>query len=246
MDRIKIEITGGNAAEGLRRAEILVARRPEDDAATLLLAQAQRDTGDLAASLGSLKRVQSRNPSGETAALIFNVSRELGTDEGFGELERWTTSHRDARALQAMLAEGYLGAGRNREAIAAFEKMIAADPKSVFALNNLAWVYHLEKDARAVPTARRAFELAPRAPQIADTYGWLLLERGDHAEALRILQETDAAAPLLDPESRYHLAAALARNGKREEAAHQLSQLLEEAGAFPARPAAEALAASLK
>jgi Tfp pilus assembly protein PilF len=245
IERIRLEINGGNAAGALRRAQALVARQPDEHVAMLLLAQAQRYSGDLNASLETLRRVHAHQPSAGTAALIFTASRELGTEDGFTVLKAWTDSHPEERALRLMLAEGLLSAGRNREAITEFEKMLAVNPNVVFALNNLAWLYHLEKDARALETARKAFKLAPKSPQIADTYGWLLLEQGAQAESLQVFLDAEAASPLLDPECRYHFAVALARNGKNEAAAHQLSLLLLETGDFQSRPAAEALAVRL-
>ena len=114
------------------------------------------------------------------------------------------------------------------------------------ALNNLAWLYYLEKDPRAVPTAKRAWQLAPHVPSVGDTYGWLLVESGAVQEGLNVLEGAWNDGGLSDPELRYHYAATLARAGRAERAAPRLAQLLAEVPEFPSRDAAQALAASLK
>ncbi len=79
-------------------------------------------------------------------------------------------------------------------------------------MNNLAWLYYLQKDARALATARQAYQASPRAPQIADTYGWLLVESGNVTDGLKSLHGALLASPG-QPELVYHYAVALARSG---------------------------------
>jgi len=68
-----------------------------------------------------------------------------------------------------------------------YEKTIELSPTMAVALNNLAWVYYLQKDERAVPMAKRAYEAAPNSASVMDTYGWILVERGDVAQGVDIL-----------------------------------------------------------
>ena len=63
-----------------------------------------------------------------------------------------------------------------------FERMLGAQNANPVVLNNLAWLYHEAEDARALPTARRAYELAPEQPEIMDTYGWILLAESPGVE----------------------------------------------------------------
>lgn len=91
-------------------------------------------------------------------------------------------------------------------------------------LNNLAWQYYERGDERAEETARRAYELAPGHPQIADTYGWILLSRNAR-EALPLLTEAARRAPG-DLQIQYHLAAALVAGGYGVRARPILERLL--------------------
>ena len=55
-------------------------------------------------------------------------------------------------------------------------------------LNNLAVLYHSQGNPKALDVAERAYRVAPRAPEIQDTYGWILLGAGKTAQALGLLQ----------------------------------------------------------
>jgi cellulose synthase operon protein C len=244
--RVELELRTENGAQGLRLAEAFATKYPDDPLALPLLAQAQRAQNQLPQALETLQRLQAARPSAETAAMIFAVQREVNPSQSLATLQSWVAQHPDARRTRALLADGLLRAGRNREAIAEYETLLAADPTDVPALNNLAWLYYLEKDSRAIDTARKAWQLAPKAASVVDTYGWLLVEGGAPEEGLRILVTGGEAGVLIDPQSRYHHAAALARNGQRDAARRALGELLAEAAAFPGRVDAEALAGSLR
>jgi Flp pilus assembly protein TadD len=96
----------------------------------------------------------------------------------------------------------------------------------VTALNNLAWLYQEEGNKKGVTYAERAHELAPDRPEITDTLGWLLVQNGDTNRGLVLLQEAAVKAPHI-PEIRYHMAVALAKVGRREEARKVLDRLLK-------------------
>ncbi len=66
-----------------------------------------------------------------------------------------------------------------------------------------------------------------------DTLGWLLVEFGDTNRGLVLLQEAATRAPHI-AEIRYHMAAALAKTGRRDEARKELERLLRADSAFPA------------
>ncbi|HEX8216280.1 MAG TPA: tetratricopeptide repeat protein, partial [Allosphingosinicella sp.] len=75
-------------------------------------------------------------------------------------------------------------------------------------LNNLAWAYSEQSEhERAVPLARRAWELDRDNPATADTLGWVLFKSGARAEGLALLERAVRGAPS-DSEIRRHLEAA--------------------------------------
>jgi Flp pilus assembly protein TadD len=93
---------------------------------------------------------------------------------------------------------------------------------------------------KAMSHANRARELAPDSPEVLDTYGMLLLQKGDKAKAVRVLRRAVEARPK-SPTLRFHLAQALAEKGEKEEARGQLGPVLESKVAFPKREEAQAL-----
>ena len=88
--------------------------------------------------------------------------------------------------------------------------------------------------------------MAPQNPDFTDTLGWILVETGNPEEGLPYLRDahTRAASNL---EIRYHIAVALYRLDRKEEALAELKAILTERKArFPSRGDAEALYATLK
>lgn len=88
----------------------------------------------------------------------------------------------------------------------AYEKLLAANPTFVPALNNLAYIYaeNLNNPAKAVELAERARKEFPTDPSIADTLGWSLHKSGKFREALPLLTESAGKAPE-NAEIQFHL-----------------------------------------
>jgi uncharacterized protein (TIGR02996 family) len=242
----QLELRSGNAAEAKRLANAMLAKQPKDAVALALLAEASRVEGQYAQSASTLEQLWAQGPSAATALALARVREEGKLGNAPAALEAWVAKHPDDMRLRGAYADSLRQAGENQRAIAEFEKVLAAAPTVVPALNNLAWLYYLEKDERAVPTAKRAWQLAPHVPSVGDTYGWLLVESGAVQEGLNVLEGAWNDGGLADPELRYHYAAALARAGQAQRAASQLAWLLAEVPDFASRQAAQTLAESLK
>jgi predicted Zn-dependent protease len=84
-------------------------------------------------------------------------------------------------------------------------------------MNNLAWLYHEKKDPRALAIAEKAYNEAPQAAAVADTYGWILIQNRNIEKGLEILQKAAEAAPG-EPQIQLHFAHALAESGQRDRA----------------------------
>jgi cytochrome c-type biogenesis protein CcmH/NrfG len=158
-------------------------------------------------------------------------------------LQRWLERNPRSIGTRYLLGEHYHKTGQHAAAVAEYERLLQRGPHA-FALNNLALLYQDAGDRRATATAKRAYEMAPGNPAIADTYGWILVQRGDTAEGLRVLEAATRAAPS-QPDIRYHFAAAQAVSGRKNEAIANLRVLLESAPQFDSRRDAESLLASL-
>ncbi|HYG22125.1 MAG TPA: tetratricopeptide repeat protein [Verrucomicrobiae bacterium] len=113
------------------------------------------------------------------------------------------------------------------QAAAAYEKAIAVEPDSTLALNNLAYLYaeDLGNLERALELARRARQLAPEDPVVADTYGWVQFRRRDYAQALTPLLES-AAKLTNNPHAQFHAGMASYMQGDEKNSPVFLKQAL--------------------
>ncbi len=134
--------------------------------------------------------------------------------------------------LHGLAADHFMATQRNKEAIAQYQEIVRIAPNTVVALNNLAHLYHKEKDDRALAMAQQAIKLAPDNPAVQDTTGWILVEKGQAAQGLALLRKAIAKAPE-SPTLRYHYAVALARSGNKVQARNELEKLMASDQKFP-------------
>jgi tetratricopeptide (TPR) repeat protein len=115
-----------------------------------------------------------------------------------------------------------------------YEKLLALDTNSVVVLNNLACLYsqNLGQIDKGFQLARRAHELAPTDPYVADTFGWILYQQGRFSSALSPLQE-GAAKMDSDPEVRFHLGKTYYMMGDEANARATFQQALQLSQDFP-------------
>lgn len=165
-------------------------------------------------------------------------------EEAEAKLMGWIKDHPKDMAVRAYAAEKLSLAGNRREAIAQYEAILAVMPGRPAELNNLAVLYQQEKSPKALATAEKALKIAPKAPPIQDTVGWILVENGQWKRGLPLIQASFEANPK-DASVHYHLAAALAKSGDKAKAKAELEKLLAGKSAFPEAEAAKALMGTL-
>ena len=80
----------------------------------------------------------------------------------------------------------------------AYEKVIAASPTHVLALNNLAYIYaeKLNDLKRASELAQKARSNAPTNPSVLDTLGWITYKQGDYKQAADLLSKARPRVPI--------------------------------------------------
>lgn len=185
----------------------------------------------------------------KTTYLAHNLSRlheQAGNTQGATRvLAEYLQAAPNDHQTRTLLASLHQRAGANEKAIGEYEKIVTAAPSNVIALNNLAWLYLLQGSDKALSTAEKAYQLAPNAPEVIDTYGWIMLKEGNKQKALKLIQAAISKSPA-NPDIRYHYAKALAENGDNEQAKKEVNRLLRDYNDFEEETAAKALAATLE
>jgi putative PEP-CTERM system TPR-repeat lipoprotein len=136
----------------------------------------------------------------------------------------WIKEHPKDLTFMVYLAESALA--RNDFATAAryYRKLLELQPDNPALLNNLAWTSGQIKDPRAIEYAEKANKLAPNEPDVLDTLGTLLVEKGDKARGIELLRKASQLAPT-SPSKRLNLAKALISTGQKDAAKKELEAL---------------------
>jgi putative PEP-CTERM system TPR-repeat lipoprotein len=236
-----IEIRAGRPAEALKLARDLQKRVPKSSAGLAIegdVYAAQDRYTDAAQAYEKSFAVQATNVVAIKLHAAYTKAGNVKAADA--TMKRWLKDHPEDVAAWEYMALENLKAGKNKLAIEQYQLVLAKHPNNAFALNNLAILYHRQKDPRALDTAEQAYKLLPDSPVTGDTLGWILVEQGTTRRGLELLQ----VAATRNPEStevKYHLAAALAKSGAREEARRVLEPLLASEQKFPEREAAQLL-----
>ena len=197
-------------------------------------------------SLAAFRTAEKQAPeSADVAVGIFHALQALGRrDEALGSLATWLKTHHD-EGVQTTLARAYADASKLDDAIRLEEDTLSRDAKSVPTLNNLALLSLLKGDRSAARSyADQARTLAPEHPAVLDTYGWILVNDDAAEQGLAILREAQARAAD-SPRVHFHMAVALQRLGRREEARSELHSALDTGEDFPERDEAMKLMSEL-
>jgi putative PEP-CTERM system TPR-repeat lipoprotein len=152
-------------------------------------------------------------------ALLRSGDAKLADDKLLG----WLKAQPQDQIARAHLAESYSSRRLNRQAIEQYQILLRALPDNAFVLNNLAILYQEERDPRALATAEKVYQTKPDSPVHADTLGWILVQQGQTARGLKLIEK--AAAASKQAEIRYHLAYALAKSGDVTRARQEAQQL---------------------
>ncbi|MET0660808.1 MAG: XrtA/PEP-CTERM system TPR-repeat protein PrsT [Steroidobacteraceae bacterium] len=239
-----IDIREGRAAAAMDRAKAHATKHPNDPAALVLLGDVQMAARRYAEAADSYSRAAAVRDSALVAIKEAKARQLAAVDNIEAPLLRWLSRHPGDLMVHNALAEIFSRTGRANRAIAEYELIVGQRPRDAMALNNLAWLYFEAGDERAAPMAERAYRLAPHIAGIADTHGWLLVQRGQAAAAVTILEKAEANSNG-QFEIAYHHAVALAKTGQTQAARQKLSALLKSQVRSPTRTAAEQLLARL-
>lgn len=141
-----------------------------------------------------------------------------------------------AAGLLVALAQLEEQAGEDDAAIAGYRRALEVQPTQVVALNNLAFALAVRRKspAEALPLARLAARLAPRAGHVLDTLGWVEHLLGNYDAAATVIGRAVQADPG-QAEIRLRAALVYMAVGRRDRAAMELTEALRLDPALEAR-----------
>ncbi|MBE9568698.1 MAG: PEP-CTERM system TPR-repeat protein PrsT [Proteobacteria bacterium] len=168
------------------------------------------------------------------------LMRQSNTSQAIDVLKTWVKDNTDDVRAFEFLGNAYMAAGKDAEAIQAFESVYKLQPGNIIALNNLAWLYSLSSDPKALEYAEKAYKAKPEDAGVKDTYGWVLVQQGQVEKGRRILEQAMKGLPDV-AEVRYHYAVAVYKSGEKIEAKKILKKLLQNGQPFIGREDAEKL-----
>lgn len=199
---------------------------------------------------GAQKRLAEASAAYRTAIarqpLAFSVVRQhallvaLGKqDEAAALTQKWVKEHPKDSQVRGYLAQESMKKGDYKAAVPLFRAAVEHDPNNVVLLNNLAWSMSETNDPKALEYAERVYALAPNQPEVVNTYGWILVQKGETARGIELLRKAAELAPN-DASKRLRLAQALIKSGDKPAARKEL-----EAAAKAESPAAREQAEKL-
>jgi tetratricopeptide (TPR) repeat protein len=157
------------------------------------------------------------------------VQRALGqNNEALASFEQAATTN--PKSVDAFLNEALLldVMNRKKEAIDNYNKVLNLAPDNPLALNNLAML-SAESGTnldQAQTYAERAKKKVPNDPNIADTLGYVYLQKNLNTQAAEIFRQNVQQHPE-NPSFHFHLAMALLKQGDKQGAKDQAGKALQ-------------------
>lgn len=230
---IEIDARDGQVERALARARSMNKNAPPA-ALRSLEGDIYAFAGQYPAAIAAYEDAQRQHATAAVAIGIFRLRRISTTSPAERSLQQWLQKSPADVEVRRVLAAYYDSSGRRKEAIGEYERLLAADSIDPLMLNNLAWLLHEQSDPRALHLARRAHEAAPAIAEIADTYGWILVQTDKVTDGIRVLERALAGAPT-NPDIQYHAATAYARSGQSARAVELLRESLKSDQKFASR-----------
>lgn len=160
--------------------------------------------------------------------LHATLNRTDASSEADRLAEEWIRTQPKDVAVRGYLAERALAGNKPAEAVKQYEAILKVAPNNALVLNNLAVAAGQVNDARALGFAESALKLAPANPAILDTYGMLLVKKGEVTKGLEHIEKARAAAPKALA-IRLNLAEAYIKADRKADARRELDGVIAEA-----------------
>lgn len=225
-----LEIQRGNHEQAIAKLKKYLAQNPADAESIMALSRGYASAGNDAEAFRTMVPLL-RSITAPAAALKLGAElAQKVNDPVAAELaQRAAALEKDKAKNQLFKAEHAIIGQEWTQAEKIYANLLQKDSdQKIMFLNNAAMVQlNLGKASEAIKLAQQAHKMEPDNPLVQDTLGWILLQtRTDPAKALALIEQ--AAATLPDNgEIHWHLANALAVNGRKEDARQLAAKLAQ-------------------
>ena len=180
----------GRLEMGLADAKKLQKERPDAAVGFALEGELASRQGKWPETIAAYRAAVSRQPTDFVVGRLHSALLAGGkTEEAAVIVQKYLKEHPSDVALRMHLAQRSLLIKDNRAAAQMLLPAVEIEPDNVTLLNNLAWALNELGDPKAVDYAERAYSLMPNSAATADTYGWILVKRGDVARGVDLLRK---------------------------------------------------------
>jgi tetratricopeptide (TPR) repeat protein len=245
---VDLDIASKNYAAGHRRVDEVLQKQPSSAVGyylrgKLYLSEKKFDLAQTAV----LKAIDlDPNLSSAYDLLVPTFLRANNPSEALNQMNAVLAKKPDD--LPALLVTGmiYSQMKEFNKARDAYEKVIAANPTLVLALNNLAYICaeKLNDLKRASELAQKARSIAPTNPSVLDTLGWITYKQGNYQQAADLLSQSAAKSPD-NAEIQFHFGMAEYMMGRTDLARAALEKAVGSATDFDGKDEARRRLASL-
>ena len=218
---VRLELAEGSPRLAQAHLATLDARGHKTEEVRLLQGDVLVASNQEASALRHFSAMAQAGSRAGTSRYASLALRQNKVREAERALNDWLREHPDDEGMKSMLASAQVQAGKAGTAKLHYEAMLPT--KDPVVLNNLAWIYMVEGNDRALDMARQANAAAPNNPDIADTLGWILVSSGEVREGLDFLKASARSRPN-NPTVQYHLGIAYHQVGETARARRALKK----------------------
>lgn len=243
---VQVYLAGNRPDDALKEARELQKREPQLAIAHALEGEIHMSQSRPAEAERAFRAALKVEPAADVVAVrLYEVlTAEKKTAEADAFSKKWMADNPKIATMRLYLGERELAAGNLKVSAAHYQAAIGIDPNNALALNNLAWISGELGDRKALEYAERAIKLAPFDPTVLDTYGMLLVKKGEAAKGLSFLEQARTVQPnRLD--FRLNYAKALIKANRKDDARKELEALSKVTDQFPGKNEIEGLLKSL-
>lgn len=223
---VQVYLAANRADDALKEVHDLQKRHPKLATAHALEGEIYVAQKKFAQAEQAFREALKLEPKADVVAVrlheLLSATGKAAEADSFAK--KWIAGNPKDATMRLYLAERELRAKNLKAAAAHYQAAIAINENNALALNNLAWIGGEVGDPKALSYAERAVAIAPASAAILDTYGTLLVKKGEIEKGLQVLERAQKLSPARN-DLRLNYAKALLAAGKKADARKELEAL---------------------